>query len=31
MGVTLYCLVFGCLPFSHGGIMELYAAIKNDE
>lgn len=31
MGVTLYCLMFGCLPFNHGGVMELYSAIINDE
>jgi len=31
MGVTLYCLVFGRLPFNHGGIIELYESIKNDE
>lgn len=30
MGVSLYCLVYGRLPFSHSGIMELYEAIKSD-
>lgn len=31
MGVTLYCLLFGKLPFSHCGVVQLYEAIKNDE
>lgn len=31
MGVTLYCLVFGRLPYSHSGVMELYEAIKHDQ
>ncbi|KAG0129791.1 kinase-like domain-containing protein [Tuber indicum] len=31
MGVTLYCLLFGKLPFSHSGVVQLYEAIKNDE
>lgn len=30
MGVTLYCLLFGCLPFNHRGVLELYEGIKND-
>ncbi|KAF8473514.1 kinase-like domain-containing protein [Kalaharituber pfeilii] len=30
MGATLYCLCFGCLPFNHSGVLELYNAIKND-
>jgi len=30
MGVTLYCLRYGKLPFSHIGVMEMYEAIKND-
>ncbi|RPB05760.1 Pkinase-domain-containing protein [Choiromyces venosus 120613-1] len=31
MGVTLYCLLFGKLPFSHSGVVQLYESIKNDE
>jgi calcium/calmodulin-dependent protein kinase kinase 2 len=31
MGVTLYCLLFGRLPFDHAGVIQLYEAIKNDE
>ncbi|KAL2444154.1 Calcium/calmodulin-dependent protein kinase kinase cmkC [Exophiala dermatitidis] len=31
MGVTLYCLKYGRIPFEKGGIFELYEAIKNDE
>ncbi|KAL0637204.1 hypothetical protein Q9L58_003854 [Maublancomyces gigas] len=31
MGVTLYCLVFGRLPYSHSGVMELYEAIKHEQ
>lgn len=30
MGVTLFCLFFGHLPFNYGGVMDLYNAIKND-
>ncbi|KAF8249421.1 Pkinase-domain-containing protein [Wilcoxina mikolae CBS 423.85] len=30
MGVTLYCLLFGCLPFNHRSMMELYEGIKHD-
>ncbi|KAI5790099.1 kinase-like domain-containing protein [Geopyxis carbonaria] len=30
MGVTLFCLLFGRLPFNHGGLLELYEAIRND-
>lgn len=30
MGVTLYCLCFGCLPFNYTGVLELYEAIRND-
>ncbi|KAF8416524.1 kinase-like domain-containing protein [Tirmania nivea] len=28
MGVTLYCLCFGCLPFNYTGVLELYDAIR---
>jgi calcium/calmodulin-dependent protein kinase kinase 2 len=31
MGVTLYCLRYGHIPFEKSGIFELYEAIKNDE
>ncbi|KAL1998106.1 hypothetical protein VTN02DRAFT_6852 [Thermoascus thermophilus] len=31
MGVTLYCLRYGRLPFEKPSIFELYEAIKNDE
>lgn len=30
MGVTLYCLKFGCIPFEKTGMLELYDSIKND-
>lgn len=30
MGVTLYCLCFGYLPFNYTGVLELYEAIKNE-
>ncbi|KAI9785008.1 MAG: hypothetical protein M1839_001205 [Geoglossum umbratile] len=30
MGVTLYCLRFGKLPFEKVGVMDLYEAIRND-
>ncbi|KKY17346.1 putative calcium calmodulin-dependent protein kinase kinase [Phaeomoniella chlamydospora] len=30
MGVTLYCLRFGRIPFERGAILDLYEAIKND-
>jgi [calcium/calmodulin-dependent protein kinase] kinase len=30
MGVTLYCLRFGHIPFEKTGMIELYDAIKND-
>ena len=30
MGVTLYCLRFGRIPFEKGGMLELYEAIKSD-
>ncbi|KAE8267848.1 hypothetical protein A4X09_0g4495 [Tilletia walkeri] len=31
LGVTLYCMVVGRLPFEKGQIYELFEAIKNDE
>lgn len=31
MGISLYCLRFGHIPFEQTGILELYEAIKNDE
>lgn len=31
MGVTLYCLRFGKIPFERGGVLELYDAIRNDD
>jgi len=30
MGVTLYCLRFGRIPFEKAGMLELYESIKND-
>jgi [calcium/calmodulin-dependent protein kinase] kinase len=31
MGVTLYCLRYGRIPFEKPGMLELYEAIKNDD
>jgi [calcium/calmodulin-dependent protein kinase] kinase len=31
MGVSLYCLRFGRIPFEQSGVLELYDAIKNEE
>ncbi|MCJ1285131.1 hypothetical protein MMC26_004469 [Xylographa opegraphella] len=31
MGVTLYCLYFGRIPFERMGVLDLYESIKNDE
>jgi [calcium/calmodulin-dependent protein kinase] kinase len=31
MGVTLYCLRYGHIPFEKTGMLELYEAIKNDD
>ncbi|KXT04933.1 hypothetical protein AC578_3470 [Pseudocercospora eumusae] len=31
MGVTLYCLRYGRIPFEKYGILEMYESIKNDE
>lgn len=30
MGVSLYCLRYGKLPFDHAGVMEMYEAIRRD-
>ena len=30
MGVSLYCLRFGKIPFERSGVLELYEAIKSD-
>lgn len=30
MGVTLYCLRFGQIPFEHHAVLQLYESIKND-
>jgi [calcium/calmodulin-dependent protein kinase] kinase len=31
MGVSLYCLRFGRIPFERPGVLELYEAIKHDQ
>ncbi|KAK6584576.1 hypothetical protein PZA11_002800 [Diplocarpon coronariae] len=31
MGVSLYCLRFGCIPFERSGVLELYESIRNDQ
>jgi [calcium/calmodulin-dependent protein kinase] kinase len=31
MGVTLYCLLFGRIPFEKHGMIELYESIRTDE
>ena len=31
IGVTLYCLRFGCIPFERPGVLDLYESIKYDE
>jgi serine/threonine protein kinase len=31
MGVTLYCLMFGRIPFEKHGMLELYQAIRADD
>ena len=31
MGVTLYCLYYGKIPFEKTAVLELYEAIKNDD
>ena len=31
MGITLYCLRYGKIPFEQSGVVQLYESIKNDE
>lgn len=31
MGVTLYCLRYGRIPFEKTGMLEMYEAIRNDD
>ncbi|KAF4464293.1 CAMKK CAMKK-META kinase [Fusarium albosuccineum] len=31
MGVSLYCLKYGRIPFNHDGVLDMYDAIKSDE
>ncbi|KAF1812042.1 kinase-like protein [Eremomyces bilateralis CBS 781.70] len=31
MGITLYCLRYGKIPFEKGGVLELYDAIRDDQ
>lgn len=31
MGVSLYCLRYGRIPFEHEGVLEMYDAIRNEE
>ena len=31
MGITLYCLRYGRIPFEQPGVLQLYESIKNDE
>lgn len=31
MGVSLYCLRYGHIPFENAGVLELYEAIKKDD
>lgn len=31
MGVTLYALVYGCLPFTNHNVLELYENIRHHE
>lgn len=30
MGVSLYCLRYGCIPFNRPGVLEMYEAVKMD-
>lgn len=31
MGVSLYCLKYGSIPFNRDGVMDMYDAIRSDE
>jgi serine/threonine protein kinase len=31
MGITLYCLRYGHIPFEQHGVLELYESIRNDD
>jgi calcium/calmodulin-dependent protein kinase kinase 2 len=31
MGVSLFCLIYGRIPFEKSGVLELYESIKNDD
>ena len=31
MGVSLYCLKYGKIPFNRDGVLDMYEAIKSDE
>jgi [calcium/calmodulin-dependent protein kinase] kinase len=31
MGVSLYCLKYGKIPFNRDGMLQIFEAIKNDE
>lgn len=31
MGISLYCLRYGKLPFHHAGVLEMYESIRNEE
>lgn len=31
MGVSLYCLKYGRIPFNRDGVMDMYEAIRSDE
>lgn len=31
MGITLFCLRYGKIPFNRSSVMEMYEAIKDDE
>ncbi|KAH7162630.1 kinase-like domain-containing protein [Dactylonectria estremocensis] len=31
MGVSLFCLKYGCIPFNRDGMLDMYDAIKSDE
>jgi len=31
MGVSLYCLRYGRIPFERGGVLDMYEAIRTDD